>query len=296
MNLPVTGGIVVPIITPLDEAECVDEPAMRRAVNHLLAGGVHGIFAMGTTGEFATLAEEEWRRGIEIVIDEVGGRVPVLAGVSGAGTHVTVQHLREAQGMGADAAVAALPYYFRVGEEEMVSHYRQLADATSVPIYAYNTPLTKMTFTEQVVGELFALEPVVGLKDSSNNFTLFQKLVARFDSESFAIFQGNETMIGHSLFAGASGGVLGLGNVAPRLCVDLYEACKAREYERAYGLQRKLVSLHRISRISPSPLTAVKYATSLLGLGSDRATQPFKGLTPEQKGLVKSKLEELDLL
>ena len=147
-----------------------------------------------------------------------------------------------------------------------------------------------------MVGELFALEPIVGLKDSSNDFTLFQKLVARYKDDAFAIFQGNETMLAHSLFAGASGGVLGLANIAPKLCVAVYEACKSHEYERAYALQRRLVSLHYISRISSSPLAAVKYATSLLGLGSERACRPFRRLTPEQQNLVQSKLKELDLL
>jgi len=289
-------GVIVPIITPIDKEERVDERAMRRAVNYLLGAGVHATFVMGTTGECTSLTEREWRRGIEIVIDEVGGMVPVLAGVSAPATQIAVQRLQQVQRLGADAAVATLPYYFPLDEEEMVNHYRELAEATVIPIYGYNMPLTKMIFTEKVVRELVALEPVVGLKDSSNDFTSFQKLVARFDTDAFSIFQGNGTMLAHSLFAGASGGVLGLGNIAPRLCVELYKACRGREYEKAYALQRKLVSLHYLNRLTPSSVPVIKYATSLLGLGSDRATKPFQPLTSELKEFVRSKLRELDIL
>jgi len=296
MNPATIEGVIVPIITPIDEGERVDEPAMRRAVNHLLGAGVHAIFVMGTTGECTSLTEREWRRGIEIVIDEVDGMAPVLAGVSAPATHIAIQRLHQVQRLRADAAVATLPYYFPLGEEEMVNHYRGLAEATSIPIYGYNMPLTKMVFTERMVRELVALEPIVGLKDSSNNFTLFQKLVARFDTDAFSIFQGNGTMLAHSLFAGASGGVLGLGNIAPRLCVELYEACRGHEYEKAYTLQRELVSLHYLNRLTPSSVPVIKYATSLLGLGSDRATKPFKPLRPELKEFVRSKLHELDIL
>jgi 4-hydroxy-tetrahydrodipicolinate synthase len=289
-------GIFVPVITPIDEQERVDEPAMRKTVNHVLEGGIHAVFAMGSTGECTTLIDAAWRRGIETVIDEVGGRVPVLAGISAPGTQTAIQRLEVVQSLGADMAVATLPYYYRLNEDEMVNHYRALAEATCIPIYAYNMPLTKMTFTEQVVGELVALETIVGYKDSSSDFTLFQKLVARFDNADFSIFQGNETMLAHSLFAGASGGVVGLGNIAPRLCVELYETCREREYENAYALQRRLVSLHRITGISSSSLSVIKYATSLLGLGSDRATKPFNPLTRGQKERVESTLRELDLL
>ena len=296
MLSPLREGVIVPVITPLDEQEHIDEPAMRKAVNHLLDAGVHGVFAMGTTGEFAGLSKQEWARGIEIVIDEARGRAPVLAGVGAPGTMLAVQLLQEAQRLGADAAVSNLPYYFRLDQDEMVAHYQELATASAIPIYAYDISLTKMSFNEALVERLAAMYLIVGLKDSSGNFTQFQKLVARFDSDRFSIFQGNETMIAHSLFAGASGGVLGLGNVAPRLSVELYEACKRRDYEMAYGLQRKLVSLHYISRVTSKPLTAVKYATSLLGLGSDRTMKPLSPLTPEQKEFVRSKMQELELL
>jgi len=296
MKGPLDGGIVVPIITPLDEAERIDEPALRRAVDHLLAGGVHAIFAMGTTGESVALTDGEWRRGIEIVLDQAHGRAPVLAGIAAPGTRAAIERLHAVERLGVAAAVSHLPFYYRLDRDEIIGHYRELVAAAAIPIYAYDMPLTKMSFTEEIVAELSRMEMLAGLKDSSNDFTLFQKLVARFEDASFRVFQGNETMLAHSLFAGASGGVLGLGNVAPRLCVALYQACRSGAYQQAYALQRKLVSLHYISRVAPNPLTGVKCATSLLGLGSDRMTSPMRPLNESQKGFVRTRLQELGLL
>jgi len=296
VKAPVNEGIVVPIITPLDSEERVDEPAMRRTVNFLVEGGVHGIFTMGSTGEFASLSEREWRRGVEIVVDETQGRVPVLAGVSTPGTRTTLTRLEEVQRLGANAAVSILPYYFMLDEEEMFDYYRQLSEASSIPVYAYNTGLTKMYYTRELVARLTTLEHMVGYKDSSGNFTLFQELVARHDNESFRIFQGNELTLVTSLFIGAHGAVAGLGNVAPRLCVDLFEACKRRDYDASLCLHRKMLILHRICRLNPSIVAHLKYAMSLYGLGSEQCARPLKPVPPEQKEIVRTTMQELGLL
>jgi len=296
MIAPIEDGVVVALLTPLDDAERVDEPALRALLRHVMQGGVHGILAMGTSGEATTLAEREWRRGLELVIEEVNGKMPVLAGILAPATELAIQRLREVERMGAAAAVACLPYYYATGKWEAVCHFQHLARASHIPIYAYNIGLTKMVFGEDVVSELVAEDAIVGLKDSVGDFTVFQKVVARYCTPKFCIFQGNETMLAHSLFAGASGGVLGLANVAPRLCVDLYEACVRREYERAYALQGKLVSLHSISRITSSALVAQKYALSLLGLMGERATRPLRPLSAEEKTRVQGTLAELGLL
>jgi 4-hydroxy-tetrahydrodipicolinate synthase len=296
MKAPVDEGIVVPIITPLDEQERVDAPALRRTVDFLIQGGVHGIFTMGSTGEFASLSQTEWRRGVETAIDAAGGRVPVLAGVTTPGTRTTLERLEEVQRLGADAAVAILPYYFMLDEEEMFDYYRQLSEASSIPVYAYNTGLTKMYYTRELVARLATLERIVGYKDSSGNFTLFQELVARHDNECFRIFQGNELTLVTSLFVGAHGAVAGLGNVAPRLCVDLFEACKRRDYDASLCLHQKMLTLHRICRLNPSIVAHIKYAMSLYGLGSERCARPLKPVPPEQKEIVRATLQELDLL
>ena len=295
MRAPVASGIVVPVITPFDTEEHIYEIALRRVVEYVLVNGVHGLFAMTSTGESVALSDREWARGIDIISQQANGRVPVLAGVSAAGTGLAIARAQEAERLGVDGIVSTLPFYYRLERNEMVDHYRELANATHLPIYAYDMPLTKMSFSEEMVADLVGIDRIVGLKDSSNDFTLFQKLVARF-SGRLSMFQGNETMIAHSLFAGAGGGVLGLANVAPRLCADLFEACATRNYERAYVLQRRLVSLHYISRVGPNPLTGVKCAMELLGFGSDRMTRPMRPLSPAQKEIVRHWLVKLELI
>ena len=296
MKAPIAEGIIVPIVTPIDDEERVDEPAMRRVVRHVLDGGVHGIMAMGTTGESTSLTEEEWKRGIKIILDEVGGRVPVLGGVLAPGTGLAIRRLHEAERLNVAGVVASLPFYFKLTDGEIVDHYRALAQASSIPLYAYNIGLTKMEFGAEVVSELVPLDAFVGLKDSTSNFTVFQKLVARFASDSFCMFQGNETMLSHSLFIGGSGGVNGLANLVPGLCVAIFNACKSRQYEEAYRLQRKLTLLQDIGRLTPTSLVGQKYALSLLGLCSERVTKPLRPLTREHRAFIKAKLQELGIL
>jgi 4-hydroxy-tetrahydrodipicolinate synthase len=155
---------------------------------------------------------------------------------------------------------------------------------------------TKMLYSRELVARLATLERITGYKDSSGNFTLFQELVACHDNERFRIFQGNELTLVHSLFIGAHGAVAGLGNVAPRLCVDLFETCKRRDYETAFALHQQMLTLHHICRLNPSIVAHIKYATSLLGLGSERCTRPLKPVPVEQKEIVRSTLQALGLI
>jgi 4-hydroxy-tetrahydrodipicolinate synthase len=289
-------GVVVPIVTPLDEDECVDEAGMRKAVNYMVERGIHGIFVLGTTGEGPALTAREWPRAVQIVVEETRGRVPVLAGISAPGTRLALERLYEVQRLGADAAVATVPYYQGLREEEIITHYRALSDAASIPVYGYNTGQGGMYFNLNIVAALASMKHIAGFKDASGNFTMFQHFVSKYDRDDFSIMQGNETMLAASVFAGGSGAVASLANLAPRLCVDIFEASKARDYERAFALQRKLLSLSELYRVSPSVISAFKYATSLLGLGSERSIKPFSAVTPAEKEAVRAKLQELGLL
>jgi len=269
-------GIIVPLATPLHSDESVDEPALRRLVQHVLRGGVHGIFASSSTGEFAALTDQERRRALEIVVDEVKGAVPVLAGVGDSGTRRALQRVEEAQEIGVDALVAILPYYTGVSNmDEAKEHFAEIAKASSLPVLLYNIPQrVGISLTTEVIAELRELPQIVGIKDSAEDFNRFQALV-RMGGAAFRVFQGSQLQIAASLLMGAHGAVPGLANLAPRLCVALYEAARDMQVERVRELSRALSELYRIHLFDGSSyFGGLKAALEMIGICQGYTARP----------------------
>jgi 4-hydroxy-tetrahydrodipicolinate synthase len=271
------GGIIPPLATPLHADESVDETGLRRLVQHVLRGGVHGVFVAGSTGEFAALVEQERRRALEIVVDEVKGAVPVLAGVGDSGTNRALQRVEEAQQAGADGLVAILPYYQTPNNmEEAKAHFQALANAASVPVLLYNIPQrVGASLTLEAVDELRELPQVAGIKDSSENFNLFLGL-ARMESAAFRVFQGSEMQAAASLLMGAHGCVPGSANLAPKLWVALYEAAREGDIERVRELHRAASELNRIYWFEgSSPIGSLKAALEMIGVCQAYPARPM---------------------
>ncbi len=276
---PTLRGIIPPIATPLDARERVEEGALRRLVDYLLGEGVHGIFVMGSTGEFALLAAQERRRAIEIVVDQVRGRVPVLAGCGAASTSQAIANAAVAAEAGAQALVLMPTYYLPPTQAEIVVHFQRFLKATDVPCLVYNIPLcTSTSIQPETAAALFDLPGVVGMKDSSDDFWLFQRLLAlRRSRKDVVLFQGSENNVAVSLLLGADGGVLGIANVLPGFCVQMYEAAARGEVERVRALNDKLHRVRRAYTLAP-PRQVLKYMLALKGFGSGRVAHPFAPL------------------
>ncbi len=236
-------GIIVPIVTPVTEDETVDYEGLRRVVRHMLDGGVHGIFALGGTGNFCSFTAEQRFQVARAVVQEVGGKVPVLVGAMDSSTPLVIRNVQLAGEAGADAVVVEPAFYYPCTDEDVVAHYSAVAAASELPVVMYNIPeANKVTIDVALTKKVSAIPKVVGIKDSTSDFVYFQELLAAFAGSSFRLIQGQETLAGASFLLGAHGAILSIGNVVPRLCAELYEAGIAGNIEETSKLQAQMMS------------------------------------------------------
>lgn len=239
------GGVVIPVFTPLNKREEIDRESMVRLIDYVIKGGVHGIFVMGTTGEFARLKEKEWIKGVEVAVSHAKGRVPVYVGVGDTGTQRVVSKIKIAEELEADVLVATPPYYFPVNEKEILLFYQQISSVTSLPILAYNIPATtKVNIRPEVVIKMAESGTVAGIKDSSGDFLALKKIIRGVkQNPDFRVFVGDQSLFVRGITAGAHGVVPAMGNVAPKLCVDIYQAIKKGETKKSQLLDKRLQDL-----------------------------------------------------
>lgn len=291
-------GIIPPLATPLRDDRKMDVPAMRRLVSHVIGGGVHGVFVMGSTGEFPAFTREERQTAIETVVDEVSGRVPVLAGVSDAGTELAVRNARDAEAAGADAVVVSLPYYFPIQSDSAVlEHFSWVADSTKLPLLVYNIPqIVKGVVRAEMVHALVERGIAFAVKDSSEDFTYFQELLFGRDTlPSLRVFLGGESMMGAGILMGGHGSVPGIANLAPEICVQVYEAASIGRIEDTRRLQRRLNSLCRLLYAGESVIASLKAALSLIGICGPATTVPLPPASEAARSEIKKIIEDFGL-
>lgn len=276
-------GIIPPLATPLDERERVDEGALKNLVRQLLQAGVHGFFVLGSTGEFAHLQDDEKRRAIDIVLAEVNKAVPVLVGVTEAGTQRTIAWVKEAQKRGADSIVAAPPFYYPLTDDELERHFRALAMETDLPILLYHIPeTTKIRIPLSVIARLAEVPNIIGIKDSTGDLPFFYALLDHLRDKPFTVLQGHEALLAPSLFYGAHGGINSLANLVPEWFVALYEAAKQGDGQRAFAWQQQINRL--LDALESFPfLPALKASLHYRGWIPPTHSQPFTPLTEEQR-------------
>jgi len=271
------GGIVPPVVTPLHADESLDDRALRRIVRRAVEAGVHGIFAGGSTGEVAALTDDVRRHALDVVLEEVGGQVPVLAGVGEAGTRRCADWARRAEIAGADAVVAILPYYYATSTvAEAVRHFEEVAAATALPVVLYNIPSrTKSAIPLEAVQVLCKSDRFIGIKDSAESLNGFYRLL-QLRGPKFRVFQGSEMQAGPSLLMGADGAVLGICSLAPHLAVRIYEAAKAGDLARTLRYQEILADMNTLYWVAGgSQLGNLKYALHYVGLCEPYVTSPL---------------------
>ncbi|MGC2998487.1 dihydrodipicolinate synthase family protein [Streptomyces sp. G35A] len=277
-------GVVPPVCTPLHPSGDVDTASLARHVEHLLSAGVHGLFALGSSGEAAFLTDRQRDVVLRTVVDSVAGRVPVLAGVIDMTTPRVLAHAEAAREAGADALVATAPFYARTHPREIARHYRTLGSRAGLPLYAYDIPVSVHgKLSVDLVRELAEDGTLAGLKDSSGDEGSLRRLVVALGGRhgraggpapSFSILTGSELTVDCALLAGADGVVPGLGNVDPAGYVRLHDAVRAGDLDRAVGEQERLVELFGMVDAGPedamgrnsSAIGAFKHALRLLGV------------------------------
>jgi dihydrodipicolinate synthase/N-acetylneuraminate lyase len=267
-------GIVVPLITPLRPDQTLDEDALARLVEHVIAGGVAGIFVLGSSGEGPTLPLQIREQVVRQVKVLARGRVAVLAGLFNLSTRSAAEEAQRLAAWGADAITVTAPCYFQHTQEEIYGHIASLALSAPVPTMIYNIPqMTKTIIEPETVARLGDLPNVIGLKDSAGDMVRFQQHLA-LQRDGFAVYQGAEGLAALSVVRGARGAVLGLANVAPALCSDLYRAASQGDLVVAWALQERLQRLWRL-HTHGQWLPCLKAAVSQLGLCNPMPCAPF---------------------
>lgn len=293
-------GIVPPLITPLIDRDSLDHEGLERLLEHVIGGGVSGVFILGTTGEAPSLSYRLRRELIDRVCRQVDGRVPVLVGITDTAFVESVALAQHAADAGADAVVLTTPYYFPAGQTELKEYINHMVPELPLPVMLYNMPsLTKVWFDIETLQELSGHEKVVGVKDSSGDIDYYTRLVGlRKERPDWQFFIGPEHLMMESIRLGGDGGVNGGANMFPDLFVKAWEA--AKEGDAVAGLQFQAVidSLQRIYEIGKYPsrfIKATKCGLSVLGICSDFMAEPFHRFKAPERARVEAVISELDL-
>jgi 4-hydroxy-tetrahydrodipicolinate synthase len=257
-----------------------------------MEGGVSGLVPCGSNGEAPYLSRQERRKVIETVVDEVNGKIPVIAGTGSMSTKETIAFTRDAKDLGADAALIVTPFYFKPNNREMREHYRTISETVDLPIVVYNVPKftgfsLEPTFIHQLASEN---EKIIGLKDSSGNIGAITEII-RLVGDEISVLAGTADVALPTFLLGGKGAVVAVANVFPKLCSQLYEAFKNDKYEEAKKLQKRISFANEVLVKRYNQLSAIKEALRLQGLPGGYPRKPALPLDSEEKKALQNLLK-----
>src|SRR4051794_4562728 len=292
MDLTRLHGIFPPILTPLHEDQRIDQESLAALVDYLIGEGVHGIWAMGTIGEFACFDPDEREAAIRTTVQAVRGRVPIIANIGDASTLLTLEHARRAARLGVDAIAATPPYYYPNNQDELDGYYRQIHEAIDVPLLLYHIPQTvKVKVDPPFVRKLARDGVIVGLKDSQNDLEWFRRVLvdAQADGVDLRCFLGTTGLIDVAVYAGGAGAIPGISNVTASACVGAYEAARAGDAAGALRHQARVMAAASLGGVVQgasnigsnfASMKAVLVARGVIKTAACRA--PFRAPTAEE--------------
>lgn len=293
-KLPWLRGVFPALVTPFTKDEEVDEAALRALVRHLLPH-VDGFVPCGTTGEFPYMTPDEQKRVIAIVVDEVAGRKPIIAGTGAAGTKETILLARNAKEAGANACLVVTPFFLHPSDKGIYQHFYDVAMAVDIPILLYNIPqVVDAYLPRNVVEDLSDIPNIVGIKDSSGNLTYTMEILEMVQGR-IDVFIGHDEVVLPALAGGCTGMILASANVYPEVWQKVYAAVREGRIEEARALQRSVQKLSRIFCRYGGGL-AVKQALNMMGIPVGQARRPLKvggSLTHEDRAEIQLELERL---
>ena len=292
-------GIVTPLITPLAAPGKLDEASLERLVEHVIAGGVRGIFVLGTTGEGPSLGAAVRREVIRRVAVQAAGRVAVMAGITDTSLDESIDLACFAAKAGAHAVVHAGPGYFAVSQPELLRYTEELVSRLPLPLYIYNMPgCMHLSFSVNTIVEAAKLPGVAGFKDSSGDMQYLHKVIAAMRGRpDFGIFIGPEEMMGEAVLLGATGGVNGGSNLFPRLYVKMYEAASRGEAAEVSRLHRVVIAIssgvYSAGTYASSYLKGIKCAAHALGLIGPALAWPYEPFSDAEAAAMRGRVETL---
>jgi len=295
-------GIIPPMVTPLLDRDTLDVDGLQRLIEHILDGGVHGLFILGTTGEAPSLSQRLRYELIEHVCEQVKGRVPVLVGITDTCFVESVNIACRARDAGAQAVVLAPPYYFPAGQGELLEYLEHLMPELPLPLFLYNMPsYTKLVFEPETVRAAAAITGIVGIKESSGDMVYFRRLLSLLKKQpGFSLLIGQEELLAEAVAAGAHGGVCGGANLVPQLYVDLYNAACSKELSAVEALHKKVMqisaAIYGVGKYESSYLKGLKCALSCLGICNDFLAEPFHRFRRSERNIIRRHIKKLGLM
>ena len=289
-------GILPAMITPFTKELKVNIPALRKLIDFLIDGGVHGIFAIGTTGEFYALTNAEYQEILEVTIDQVRGRVPVYAGANAIGSRQCIELAAIAEKAGVNALSVLTPYFITITQNELYDHFAAIAGSTSLPIILYdNSPKTHLSIKPATVEKLAKIPNIAGIKDSTGDLTNTADIIKRTKGMDFHVMLGRDSLIHAGLAYGASGAVAACANVAPKLVSGIYNKYAAGDIAGSLEDQYRLVPLRIAFGLGSFP-TVIKESLELLGIEAGPCAAPTGPMSAEEKEQLRKILKEMKLI
>ena len=298
MNTDHIKGVIVPIITPIDKEERIDEVRMRRQVDFVIDGGLDGILAFGSNGEFYQVEEDEMERGLQIMIDQAAGRVPVYFGIGAINTKKCVRLAKMAAKYEIGGISVLQPMFLKPTEAELFAHFKAIADAVpDTPVLIYNNPgRVGYTLSAGLVERMAHMIPnIVGMKDTSGDMTQTEEFIRRNRDIGFKVFGGKDTLLYVSLCCGAVGGVCTAGNFMPELITAVYDRFMEGDLEGAREAQFK-VNPVRLAMDAASVPVAAKDMANLRGLDIGVPYLPSMPSHPAAYEHIKDAMEKSGLI
>lgn len=290
-------GIIPPIVTPFTDEGKVDYAKLREMVEFLIRNGVHGLFPMGTTGEFYAVDDEEYREILMTVKDQAKDRVPIYGGASHITTRGVIRLLKICEEVRVDAVSVLTPMFVSQTQDELYAFYKAAAESTYLPIIMYNNkPKTNVTIEPATAARLAEIDNIIGVKDSTGDMTNAAEYIRLTrDNDNFHVLMGRDTLIHAALCYGASGAIASCANVAPRICADIYDKYMAGDIKGSLDAQYQLAPLRIACGMGTFP-AVIKEGLEQQGIHVGKCLDPIAELKPEEKEKLHQVLVDMGLV
>ncbi len=293
-------GTTVAMVTPYTKNDEIDEEGIRENINYLIEKGVNGILAAGTTGESATISHDEHRKLVNILIDEVNGRVRTIAGAGSNSSKEALGLVKHAEDIGADAALVITPYYNKPQPHGLYEHYKLLTESSDIPIIVYNVPSRTGTDIDvETIGKVAELDNIVAIKEANPDLDKVSKIIKKIEeigkTGEFIVLSGNDDLTFPMIAMGARGVISVVANVDPARMSQMVNYALEGDFEAAFKAHYELYDLMKVLFIETNPVPA-KTALNMMGRPSGHVRLPLAPLKEENRAKLKEVLENLDLI
>ena len=286
-------GIIAALITPTDANGRLKERASRNIIKYVIDGGVHGLFAVGTAGEFYAIDRKTKMRITEIAVEEAAGKLPIYMGATSNTTKESVDLAKGAESIGADAVTVLTPSFVKCRDDELYDHFKAIANSISLPVILYSLPgTTGVGISPKLLGEMCRIDNIVGIKDSSGDLSMTEQYI-RQSSDNFSVLSGRDTLILATLMYGGAGGVAATANVVPKLVASIYNHHMDGNIEQAREAQFRLAPLRHAFGLGSTSAAMLKAAVNLKGMDVGETVAPVKLLGEREREQLREILKEM---